>query len=622
MQLPFLLRISRCHGYELGLPSHRTSRYRRFDEEFEYFLDETDVCCRLIDAGWIIRQLSTACVHHKFLPSEIRSIHRVTSPTPLIKNKVYFSIKHALQYISMSDVLLDCIRFVDERRNEHWDHIRAGHIPAHAIETFEKEAEAAWKRGLLRALLQEDRTRDADFFGSPANFRAFRRLKAEGRRRVIVFLSQSYPPMPMNGVSRYTHDIARALAQHGHTIHVLTLTDAHNTVDFEDGVWVHRLTPETDAETSIFGVPVPRQVAGAAAAYAKEIRRMESTHPIDIVEAPSWDVEALGVLNDRHPPVVVNVVTTLSHYLDTHPELISDEMWMHTFGAPIQELEASMFREADGIIAASGSIVESIAERYDVAIEADRRSYVPHLSSDLSVLPRRDDLVTKTPGKDRKAVLFVGRLELRKGIDLLLESIQDLLDLYPSLEFWIAGDHSQKIKAGKTAKESFEKTASAKATRATRFLGAVTDEQLRGLYHACDLVVIPSRFESYGLVAIEAMMFAKPVVAAKVGGLAELVDDGATGLLFASEDRAAMVRNISKLIADPRSRSDAGRQARAVYDERYNVKTLAQRRLSALSRFFRTKLSDAEVNPGRHAKRHDLPWGIGDCPSNEARSSN
>ena len=68
-----------------------------FDETFEYYLDETDLCCRLIDAGYRLRQLPNAPVHHKFLPSSIRSPERVvTNWFPIIKNQAYFAVRHAL----------------------------------------------------------------------------------------------------------------------------------------------------------------------------------------------------------------------------------------------------------------------------------------------------------------------------------------------------------------------------------------------------------------------------------------------------------------------------------------------------------------------------------------------
>ena len=63
-----------------------------FDEEFEYYLDETDVCCRLLDAGYQLRQLSNGFVHHKMLPSDLRNRHRVIQNRfPVVKNKIYFS---------------------------------------------------------------------------------------------------------------------------------------------------------------------------------------------------------------------------------------------------------------------------------------------------------------------------------------------------------------------------------------------------------------------------------------------------------------------------------------------------------------------------------------------------
>lgn len=586
-----------------------------FDEEFEYYLDETDVCCRLIDAGWKIRQLSDAPVHHKFLPSHVRTAHRVTNPYPLIKNKVYFSLVHALPYWPMERVLNDCIDFSRERRREHEHHVRLGHIPEYAMEIFDRDAEAAWRDGLLRGLSPDRRRKTASSLVARCDFKPFKPVRAEGKRRVLVFLSQDYPPQPMTGVSRYTHDIARALAGMGHTVHVLTQGADLNTVDLQEGVWVHRLLPLKIPSGSVpgldgTGVRVPSRIAGLTFSYAQEIARISRFRRIDVVEAPSWDVEGLGVLLSCRAPLVMNIVTTMATFLETHPELSRNGQWMAEYGTPLLKLEKKMFAEADGIIAASHAIVDSIEQHYEATIEADRVAYVPHLSSDLTSLPRSRpaELADFVMGTERIAVLFVGRLEARKGIDVLLAAATVALARNPRLEFWIAGDASHTLADGLTAEQTFRAYAPPAVLDAVLFLGVVSDDALLWLLANCSMVAIPSRFESYGLVAIEAMMFGKPVVASCVGGLVELVRHNRNGLLIPVEDHDVLAGAIVQLAGDRGLRDRLSAGSLSLYEELYRPERLAKQRLDALSRYFRVPLPRRALDIFEGAEMVALPY--------------
>ena len=91
-----------------------------FDEEFEYYLDETEVCCRLIDAGYVIRQLENAWVHHKIAASALRDSLRITRDRyPSLKNKLYFSLKHARSFYTVEEILEDAEKFRDASIGGH-----------------------------------------------------------------------------------------------------------------------------------------------------------------------------------------------------------------------------------------------------------------------------------------------------------------------------------------------------------------------------------------------------------------------------------------------------------------------------------------------------------------------
>jgi glycogen synthase len=90
-----------------------------FDEEYEYFLDETDVCLRIVDAGYVISQLPNAYVHHKYAPSNIRGENRVPKYRyPVIKNKIYFMLKHGREFHPIDYVIGEQQTFIQNQRKE------------------------------------------------------------------------------------------------------------------------------------------------------------------------------------------------------------------------------------------------------------------------------------------------------------------------------------------------------------------------------------------------------------------------------------------------------------------------------------------------------------------------
>ncbi len=153
--------------------------------------------------------------------------------------------------------------------------------------------------------------------------------------------------------------------------------------------------------------------------------------------------------------------------------------------------------------------------------------------------------VAEWPGDGRRRVLFVGRFDRQKGVDVLLQAMQRLDGL---AEAWLAG--SSVVSDGVRA----ALPGNVKCT------GWLDRTQLQAFYESCDLVVVPSRWEGFGLVALEAMRAGKPVVATRVGGLPELVVHGQTGLLIEPDDPAALASAIqSPTSAELREMGELGR---------------------------------------------------------------
>jgi D-inositol-3-phosphate glycosyltransferase len=220
-----------------------------------------------------------------------------------------------------------------------------------------------------------------------------------------------------------------------------------------------------------------------------------------------------------------------------------------------------------------------LADRIVAATAADRRQMLEHYllpPGNISVVPGGVDLARFYPrdqaaarqalGIDAgKVLLFVGRIQRLKGIDLLLRAaarlVRDDPALAATLRVVIVGGRPPEHGNGPESQELRRLgrlTARLGLGERVDFVGAVDQERLPLYYAAADATVIPSLYESFGLVAVESMACGTPVVAARVGGLATTVQDGHTGYLIPWRDPALYAERLGALLADPALRRRLG----------------------------------------------------------------
>ena len=163
-------------------------------------------------------------------------------------------------------------------------------------------------------------------------------------------------------------------------------------------------------------------------------------------------------------------------------------------------------------------------------------------------------------------VLFVGRIERLKGIDTLLEAmaivVQDLPNWQEEICVCIVGGDASEDSAivDKEMQRLQDLRAELGIADLVTFLGAQAQDALPDHYSAADVVVMPSYYESFGMVALEAMACGTPVIASQVGGLSFTVQDGVTGFLVPGQDPPALAEKITLLLKDQASRNKLGAQ--------------------------------------------------------------
>jgi glycogen synthase len=621
-----------CHRFPALLGTN--SIFRRsalleiggFDEQYDYFLDETDVNVRLVDAGYVLKQISRAFVYHRYLPSHIRNEKRVnTNYAPMIRNRIYFSLKNAsLADGQSAERLKDWATLCrDALYNVNWN-ISQGTINADVLERLRVDMDIAVGEGIQLGM-----NRPRRLLGSPTakemrgevscdlsfaicrsvfqsgEFRPCSILLAKSEKLTIALLSRQYPPGVVGGIGRLTRDLAEGLAARGHNVHVLTRAAegcAANTVDFEDGVWIHRLIEDRDEGAPPNQMKIPPHIWRHSARLLRELKRLNEMHPIDIVEAPIWDVEGLAAILSGEFCVVTSLHTPLKKVIETNPD------WQANMTAAkrqayqeIAEAEKFVVTHAHGVRANSRAVIETMSRFYDLELKGERVAVLPHGMEDRAqgTSANNESISAK---KQYVTVLYAGRFEGRKGTDVLLAAIPELCQKHPSARFVLVGE-DRILPDGSTLGGSFRlRHVGARFLERVTFTGEVSDVQLEQYLQQCDIFVAPSRYESFGLVFLEAMMFGKPVVGCRAGGMTEVVEEGVTGLLAEPGDPASLSAAIGALLVSDEKRRRFGQAGRERYLRLYTREALIERTL----KFYRDTLVRRSERSNLSMQQHVL----------------
>jgi glycogen synthase len=454
---------------------------------------------------------------------------------------------------------------------------REGLLSAGDLEIFNKDVERAVETGLRRSLegvAPDAMITEAKIERNKGEFLPFEPIFKVGGRSIVI-VSREYPPENVGGIATFSKDLAESLGALGNIVHVITQSRDINRVDFENGVWVHRMVVrEIDRPREVNDRNIPQHIWNWSATALGEAKRIATHRKIDVVEAPIWDCEGVAFLISKQWPLVTSLHTTLHFWLESHPDKRADSGWMNAFLAPMISLERELMTQAEGVRANSQAIITEIERAYGFKFTTETTKVVPHglgLSHGFGQFKINCGV----------QILFVGRLEPRKGIDILLQAIPEVIKEIPEINFRIIGDNSLAGPDGMSFMDKFYfNYAGEKWLSKVRFEGRVDQDILLSAYSACDIFVAPSRFESFGLIFLEAMREGKPVIGCAAGGMPEVVSNEVNGLLVEPGNVRQLAEAILKLATNPDLRLRMGAAGRKIFEEKFTAKRMAEESFS------------------------------------------
>ncbi|HLE96942.1 MAG TPA: glycosyltransferase family 4 protein [Candidatus Thermoplasmatota archaeon] len=358
----------------------------------------------------------------------------------------------------------------------------------------------------------------------------------------ILHVSPRYPPAH-GGTENHVRAIARELAARGHVVTVATSSTAGRVGEEQDGdVRVVRFAARRFKGDYLFPPWLPMPGLGDF------LRRTEA----DVLHAHAYRFSAVeeAARARRGRPFVV---TAHGFYPPENPLVAASRfVYDRTSGG-------RAMRAADRVVAVTA---HEVGEYARLGVPRDRVRTVPNglPEAELSDVRPKEEAKAKL-GIDGDLVLFLGRLGHDKGLRTLLAAGRRILDRRPGARIAVVGPDGG-TRAG------LERLARAlRLERSLLLPGAVADPGL--WFSACDVFVLPSRYEAFGIVLLEAMARGRPVVASAVGGIPFVVEDGRTGTLVPHGDAEALAAATLRYLGDPDLARRHGEEGRRVVAERF-----------------------------------------------------
>lgn len=355
-------------------------------------------------------------------------------------------------------------------------------------------------------------------------------------------LSDYFVPHASGGVERAAYEVSRRIARQGHDVTVLTFRSPGAAREEEmDGLHVVRV-PALDV-SGLAGVQLSLSLHVWPA-----VRRLVRERRIDLLHVHGLFFHAslaAAVLGRR---TGIPIVTT------AHVGSLA------SIGG-VQGQLSSFYERSVGrfILGSSHQIIavsEAVAEHVRGLGAADGKLTVVANGVDMARHAGADRCDETRP----RRIVFVGRLIANKGPQFLLDALPGVVSRFPDAECWFAGDGPMRRDLERRVREQ-------RLEGKVRFLGERDD--VPELLSQCDVLVRPSLSEGLPLAVLEAMASGLAVVATRVGGTPELVEDGVTGFLIDPGDRGALGERLCRLLADRelcQAMGERGRQAAAAYD--------------------------------------------------------
>jgi glycosyltransferase involved in cell wall biosynthesis/GT2 family glycosyltransferase len=388
----------------------------------------------------------------------------------------------------------------------------------------------------------------------------------------VCLVSRELMPFWGAGIGVYARAMARAWADAGHDVHVLTAPHPALAELAPHALpRVHVRAAEFEPETGPVGHPGDDPFRHDFMRHAWAVRRrldaLHAHHPFDYIEFPDYFAEGYFAFAARRTMgALAGAVLGLRLHTPTRDcRDINAESWLDERLATLEYVEDACIRHADLVVSPSRALRDRLAQRLGADAPQTLASApvvpYPFLPDDLAQPAETRRLPRGVRGG--RSVVFVGRLERRKGVESLVRAAVILLERRVDAVFTLVGADTETGPGSRSMLAHLRRLIPGRLRGRIEFAGPVGRPEAIDALRRADLVALPSLWDNFPNALLEAMALGACIVSTDAGGIPEIIESGVSGLLVPPADEHALADAIGRALADDPLRARLGLAAQA-----------------------------------------------------------
>jgi glycosyltransferase involved in cell wall biosynthesis len=421
----------------------------------------------------------------------------------------------------------------------------------------------------------------------------------------ICLISREYPPdTGWGGVGAYNHYMAHALKAAGHDVEVIALSgNDESSCQNGGGITVNRVAwKHLLEELNLFLVSVPTShyVIKTTLALWKRFLEIHGERPFDVVEIPEHLSAGIFHALTRPVPLVITLHTPHSKFIHDCFHGVTPSFDNRL----ICIMERVGINLADLLISPSDNLARFVAEDTGCMLESINVIRTPIDTQKFSPEGRR-----AFDSEGKPTVFFAGRLEERKGIQILIEAVPSIVKRVPDVQFVCVGADTKTAPDGGSMLTWLNRQLSGSGcTSKVKFIPHIPLSAMPDYIRSADICVVPSLYDNAPLTCIEALACGKPVVATSAGGMSEYAIHKERGLIVPPRSPEEIADAICTLLLDNKLRLQYGHNARQFAQEQLNLAVKADERVRVYQKardIFQRKTADPVYRRGGERSLRD-----------------
>lgn len=379
---------------------------------------------------------------------------------------------------------------------------------------------------------------------------------SDQKRLKVLLLTWEFPPHIIGGLARHTEGLAVYLQKNGIEVHVITAKPSHFNNDFDEiqGVKVYRVEPLNSLDHHFLN-----WIGGLNLAITQKAMKLAKEYNYSLIHAHDWLVGDSAKIISQY--LNIPLLTTIHGTENGRNGGIYTEL-QHF----IHNKENDLTHNSDKVIVCSEFMKEEVINLF--ALSEEKIAVIPNgITVDMEDNSRAADLHPILQHENRSIIFSIGRLVNEKGMDLLIEAAAKMDR--SNICFVIAGtgpqyqEYEQLIKKYNLEKDVY-------------LTGFISDQQRNQFFQQSIMAVFPSRYEPFGIVALEAMKFSLPLIVSETGGLKGFIKHLETGLFMEPENEDSLRKQISYLLSNPLEGIGMAKEARKLIEHFYSWQRIAE----------------------------------------------